>query len=153
MSVVIDRDRGFRAMLRRMLRIRHGPSVTVGVQGSDAAEDRDGITNAELATIHEFGAPGANIPQRSFIRGTVDRERQKIQRLLDRAVRSGVSRGDVLRQLGIVGEAVKGEMVRTIDQTIGLAPNTLATEAAKGSTKPLIDIGVLKAAISYKVHP
>src|SRR5690348_6338928 len=57
--------------------------IKAGVVGGAAAEQRkDGITNAELATIHEFGAPQAHIPARSFIRSTFDNKRVEYERAL-----------------------------------------------------------------------
>ncbi len=151
MSTVKDIDRGFRQLVRNFVRMRRGPNVTVGIQGDEAMEQRDGITNANLAAVHEFGSADGSIPQRSFIRGTTDRERAKINRLLERAVKAGV-RGDVRRELGKVGEVIRAAMVRTIDQSIGIKANAPATIARKGSSVPLIDTGVLKGAISWEYH-
>lgn len=49
------------------------PIVRIGVLGSGArsAKGNGGgktPTNAEVGAVHEFGAPGRNIPQRSFLR-------------------------------------------------------------------------------------
>lgn len=44
--------------------------VTVGIHAEEGAGEHDGLSNAELGTIHEFGA--GDIPQRSFIRGYID---------------------------------------------------------------------------------
>ena len=138
-----------------MRRWRRGPNVTVGIQGAAAAEDRGaGETNASLAAIHEFGAPAAGIPSRPFMRGTVEREQSLIARMLDRAARRGaMPQGNLLRELGVVGERVRAEMIRTIDNTIGLAELKQATIDAKGGkSRPLIDSGTLKNSITHVVH-
>lgn len=152
-SGVIDIDRGMKAMVRRFIRYKRGPYVTVGIQGTEAEEEREfGETNVTLAVVHEFGSKDGRIPQRSFIRSTIDRERNKIQKLLDRSARRALTSADVLHALGEVGEFTKSQMVRTIDQSIGLKKLAKSTELAKKSTKPLIDTGILKGSITWKVH-
>ena len=153
MSVVRDIDRGFKKLVRNFRRMRPGPNVTVGVQGSDAGTSRGpGFNNATLAAVHEFGSADGTIPQRSFLRATTDRERALITRMLTRAAREGAVKGDIKRQLGIVGEKVRSEVIRTIDQSIGLKALASSTIRAKGSTKPLIDTGILKGSITWEVH-
>jgi hypothetical protein len=140
-------------MVRRFRAMRAGPNVTVGIQGAEASEDRGfGETNATLAAIHEFGSRDGSIPQRSFLRGTADRERAKINRLLTKAVKNAAANGGIKRELGVVGSAVVAEVVRTIDQSIDLVALKAATIARKGSTTPLIDDGILKGAITHVVH-
>jgi len=150
---VVDRDRGYRKFARNMQRFAKGPNVTVGVQGTQAAETRKfGETNAAIAAIHEFGSIDGRIPQRSFIRAPMDRERALINRMLEVAVRSTARDGNARKHLGIVGARARAEMVRTIDQSIGLAPLAAATVARKRSSRPLIDTGQLKASLTWKVH-
>lgn len=149
-----DVDKGYQGLVRRFLNwARRGPSVTIGIQGTEASEEReDGLTNAELAMIHEFGTADGNIVQRSFIRGTVEREKGPIFSLLRKETKAMAKDGDFFRHLGRVGEFVKSEMVKTIDQSIGLPKLEPATIAEKGSTQPLIDTGILKGSITWKVH-
>lgn len=47
--------------------LKHKPVIQVGVfQGK--AQRRDGLSNAELASIHEFGSPQHGLPPRSMLR-------------------------------------------------------------------------------------
>lgn len=154
-SQVVDIDRGYRAMVRRFRRYGVGPNVTVGIQGTEAAETREfGVNNASLAAVHEFGSRDGRIPQRSFLRSTVDRERERIQRLLERGARRAVTGEAVERALGLVGEFTRGQMVRTIDQSIDIKPLAQSTIARRryGGTTPLVDEGILKRSITWKVH-
>ena len=50
-----------------------------------------GLRVLDIATIHEFGAPAAGIPQRSFVRATVDEHRADIARI-QRALAARVER-------------------------------------------------------------
>lgn len=150
---VVDRDRGYRKFARNMRRHAKGPNVTVGVQGTEASETRKfGETNAAIAATHEFGSIDGRIQQRSFIRAPMDRERALILRMLEVAVRSTARDGNARKHLGIVGARARAEMVRTIDQSIGLALLARSTRLRKGSSRPLIDTGQLKGSITWKVH-
>ena len=66
--VVRDRDNGFKAFFKGV-RDLGSSRVKVGIQGREAAEiHAGGLPTVALATIHEFGAPNADIPSRSFLR-------------------------------------------------------------------------------------
>ena len=152
---VKDTDRGFNRMWRTFRAHRGGPHARVGIQGTDASEPHGfGQTNLTIAAVHEFGAKNGRPPQRSFIRATIDRERSQLTRLLRREARAMAFDGDWRRHLGIVGAKARAEMVRTIDQSIGLKPLTPAGIRSKQvpSTQPLIDTGQLKGAISWEVR-
>lgn len=150
---ITDRDRGFAAMVARLA--KH-PSVKVGVLSDEPKEERDGageeISLLEVAAIHEFGAPAANIPQRSFIRETVDVKREEIQRLqLVQAQR--IVKGDVEPEAAVeqIGARVKGMIQQRIAAGIE-PPNAPSTIERKGSSKPLVDTGQLRESIDYQVE-
>lgn len=110
---------------------------------------------ARIATIHEFGAPGANIPERSFIRSTLTARRGELEALQKR-VAKGVATGKLGAQRGheMLGAwAVRAIKDRIIDGS-GFEPlawSTLHDKVRRGKTKILIDTGQLVASISYKV--
>ena len=145
---VKDKDRGWRRMLA--IALEANPLVvTVGVQG-DAERATGEISNIDLATIHEFGAPGAGIPERSFIRSTLEDQqgyRELARKLTDAVVAGKV---DVPKALALFGEQVSSDIKRKIESGID-PPNAPATVAKKGSSKPLVDTGQLKNSISYVV--
>lgn len=148
-------ERGLARLLAKLRLHARGPHVRVGVQGQEAEELHPdfGDSNVKLAAVHEFGSKDGRIPQRSFIRATVDRERDKIGGYLQRA--SGrVARGkNIEQELGVVGAKAVAEIRRTIDQSIGLKPLTKAGILSKQvpSTKPLLDTGQLKNSVTWKV--
>jgi len=151
-SGVRDVDRGYKKLGRTLRSMSRKPRVVrIGVQGAENNEPRDvfGTSNIELALVHEFGSRDGRVPQRSFIRSTVDRERQMFERLLQRAARMLAEGTDEYVALGQVGEVVKSEMVRTIDETIGLKPLAQATKDRKGSSVPLDDTSQMKNSISW----
>jgi len=140
-----------------------GAVVHVGVLASRAAAPTKpgSISVVELAAIHEFGAPGAGIPERSFIRSTFREhaaaELQVNLRKLAKGIVSGKLTADrALNVLGAWGaSAVKNSIVkRMIKQD--LAPETIRrknrTAKDKGdATTALVDTGRLLGAIAYEV--
>lgn len=83
---LVVRDHGmrrFQALVRDLA--KSDPHVKVGVleeKGGGEEVEGTGITMAGLAAIHEFGAPDANIPERSFIRASFDQNRDKYRQRL-----------------------------------------------------------------------
>lgn len=149
----IGTDRRWQQILKKMLRIRE-PFVKVGVLASQGGDDTDesGVTVLQVAVIHEFGAPAANIPQRSFIRSTVDDRdaqlRAMIRKLLNRVVERRLSATKALDILGLwLASEIKKQIVSGIDP-----PLKQATVAAKGSTTPLVDTGRLLNSITHEVE-
>lgn len=156
---VSDKDKGWKALQDRAIRLsRSGAFTRVGVQGSEAsgAHMGSGQTVAEIATVHEFGAvtdSGVVIPQRSFIRAAIDENAPRLQRtatLLGRGVLLGkFQRGQALE---LLGHQAVGIMKLRIARGL-TPPNSPATIARKGSSKPLIDSGQLRGSITHKAEP
>jgi hypothetical protein len=150
---VVDKDTGFKKFFARWRKVvassrRGGPNVTVGIQGNEAAAQHEGeITNLVLGTIHEFGAPAAGIPSRSFIRSTIDKNRRKYEKMIrDLGIRT--LQGKALKQgLFILGETVRADIIRRIQAAE-------IKQELKPPTEPpaLVDTGQLINAISSVVH-
>lgn len=91
------------------------------------------------------------IPERSFIRATVDQKSKMIAKRAGRLM-GQVMQGtiDTRRALEILGLYVKGQMQTRISRGIAppLKPSTIRR---KGSAKPLIDKGQLRASIEFEV--
>ncbi|GAB5547806.1 MAG: hypothetical protein SangKO_075660 [Sandaracinaceae bacterium] len=113
MSRVFDRDRGARALTRRLEKLARAPRVTVGVHADTGEQQHDGPSEAtvrEVATFNEFGT--AKQQPRSFVRASVDEKERDIERGLAKAAEHAARRGvdiddDVLRE---VGESVADRM-------------------------------------------
>lgn len=135
-----------------------GAHVVVGVL-SDKKNQRKGepITNAVLGFIHEFGTEDGHVPERSFIRSTIDSNRAKyaafIRRLARLVLLGQLSEADALNMIGL---KVQGDVVRTINAGIPppLAQSTIRSKTVNGKagTTPLINTGQLKSAITYEVR-
>lgn len=157
---VTDRDFGWNHLKGAVLKLGEGGAFTlVGVQGTRAAANVQDttLTYAELARIHEFGATvrtkkGAiiKIPERSFLRATIDQYRTAIQKRAT-ALGKGVLLDlfTVEQALELLGEYAVGLIRQRMADGIP-PPNAPSTIKRKGSSKPLIDTGGLRASISHR---
>jgi len=149
--------------------------ITVGIHGQEGgdghlagssfAEDgalepgRSPLTVAEVAAFHEFGvgpfqlpsgAVHPGIPQRSFIRGWFDESQPFIAETLRAQMRLVIAGKLPVEKAGArIALAFEGSVKQRIAKGIA-PPLSPVTVAAKGSSKPLIDRGQLRAAVRGK---
>ncbi len=142
---IVDTDKGY-AKLKREIDATKNARVTVGVHGTE------GSSQVIIASTHEFGAPVVGIPTRSFLRSTLDKNRNKYkqlaQKMLAKILEAKLTTDKALNLLGL---RIKSDVVAKIDSNIP-PPNTEGTIKAKGSSHTLIDTGSLKQSITYVVH-
>lgn len=129
-----------------------GGRVTVGIhaeEGGAQHPSEGGETVAEIASLHELGAPKLNIPERSFVRAWVDENEPRARQVLAQLLQRNYPNTErAYQQFALWAEA---DVKARIDR--GLTPaNSEFTIAQKGSDKPLIDQGILKASIKGKVE-
>ncbi len=127
--------------------------LRIGILGPGATELEEGssLTLAALGAIHEYGAPEAGIPERSFIRSTMANRAGDLKALWASELRLVIARQKTPRQ---AMEEVGQQIVAWIKATIraGIEPPLWEeTVRRKGSSKPLIDHGQLINAITYEV--
>ncbi|MCA9506841.1 MAG: hypothetical protein KC505_00285 [Myxococcales bacterium] len=124
----------------------------LGILQDEPHDDDKKFSMVDLAMVHEYGSRDQNIPSRSFIRSTCDRKHKDHIRLLrqlqDKVVLGRLSKKQALIQFG---EVVKSDMVQSINNGIepALKPETIKR---KGSSKPLIDHGILKGKITHEIR-
>ncbi len=135
--------------------------IQIGVLGSDVTrkhkkpgETTASITNAEIGLIHEKGSVTRNIPRRSFLEMPLTTKfNQAKKEEIRELVRATAAQLDVKRTLGLVGVLAE-DVVQDAFDTGGFgkwAPNSPRTVRAKGSSKPLIDIGELRKSVTSRV--
>ena len=128
--------------------------VQVGVVGSQAStpvEPGSPLNMAGLATIHEYGAPSINIPERAPIRKTfaakVSQLKQLKARLAKKVIEGNMTMREAHEAIGMYGAAeVKKTIIAGVDP-----PNAPSTIERKGSSKPLIHHGRLLNAYTHLV--
>jgi len=169
---VIDRDLGWEKILKEVGSYREA-YTKVGIQGTQAGLDHEGVSNVELATIHEYGCKmtvtpaqsrwmGANlglakpagstleIPARSFVRASIDGERTKYDgqsaKLAGRVLEGKMS----FRQaMAILGRVISSGMQRFVKSGRVKPPLAPVTIERKNSTQPLVDTGQLVNSITH----
>ena len=154
-NTVTDRDNGWKALRARVAKLK-GARVRVGILDDAPKQESSGappskLTVAEVAAIHEFGAPEANIPQRSFVRATVDAKAAEIA-ALQHGQASAVFQGKT--ELGPALDRIGAKVASMMQATIaaGITPPLKPeTVERKGSSKPLVNTGQLKSSITWKV--
>lgn len=142
-TTVVDRDLGWVDIVRRL---RTAPDIRLLV----GVDDSDGDDLPDIAERNEFG--DGHVPERSFLRATVDANRDNYLRELadaeDAYIIDGVSPEHALDALGqSVVEDIQDRITAHIDP-----PNAPSTIERKGSDTPLVDTGRLFNAINYRIE-
>jgi hypothetical protein len=144
---ITDRDRGAKALLRRL---RGTVTIRVGVIGTAAraAHPKAGMSVGELASLHELGI---GVPRRSFLRDTFDQEWSTTKASLRLIPRSVVSGSTAQAAATRFGESSSKSVVASIDANISppLDPSTIA---GKSNAGVLVDTGTLRRAVSCEVE-
>lgn len=120
----------------------------VGFQRGTAA-DEDGADMADVAMWNELGTEHS--PSRPFMRQSVDNNASKVTAMCGhqlRALAQGKTTAkEALQQIGVMQKAlVQAEITNG-----SFAPNAPYTVAKKGSSKPLIDTGRMRASVTVEV--
>lgn len=141
-----------KAKIERELRAARKLVALVGIP-SDAKrhEDNPNIGLAEIAFIMEKGSTVNNIPPRPFMQQTRTMNEKKVADLSKKYL-SAISTGkmsamDAIKKLGASYESA----MKKIFISGTFAPNAPSTARRKKSSRPLIDTGLLRQSIKYKV--
>lgn len=119
------------------------PTLEVGF--FEKARYPDGEFVASVAYKNEYGNP--RIPPRPFFRGAIFNNSDKWGDLALKFFK----RADSETALGMLGESIRGDIIRSIDKT-NTPPNSPVTIARKGSSKPLVDTGLLRASVTFQLR-
>lgn len=145
--------------LRKNLAALTKRQTLVGVPSTTASRKQGtGPTNALLAYVHDNGSPARGIPAREFLRPGIKDAQKEIEAKLGQTARQALdgSVDDIEKGLMAVGLIAQKAVRRKITQGpfVPLKPGTLAARRRRGrkGTKPLIDTGALRQAISFSVR-
>jgi hypothetical protein len=152
-SRVIDRDLGYSRIIRNLKEIGklRTPAVFVGIS-ADAGTYPDGTPVVLVAGVNEFGSSDGRVPERSYLRSTMDEKRAVYLAALTKASGKGVDfgKGALRRELEALGDRAVKDVQRKID-AIKSPRNAPSTVARKGFDDPLVETERLKRAISSEV--
>lgn len=144
------RDLGWNKIVKAIRASAGGTVLDVGV--FDTGQPRQGAqaTNAEIALVHEFGSPAAGIPERSFLRSTIDAHRARYTAAIKKIAAQVLKGKDTYTAMNLLGMSAAADVKRTIQQGVAppLQPETIAR---KGSSKPLIDTGQLITSVTWRL--
>ena len=138
------------------MRVMAGVPAAKGLRTEE--DGQAGINNAGLMFIHEYGAPEANIPARPVVHPAVASIRKEIiQALRSAGLAALEGRVKKVEQIyNALGNTAQNAMRKRITDGpfIPLSPRTIAARRAKGrkGTKPLIDTGQLRRALTYVIR-
>jgi len=118
---------------------------------------------AAVAAQNEYGAPHLHIPARPFMAPAVANNRVKWLRIMEKGAASAVIGGtDITSVLKDIGGVAEGDVRKAIQAVTSppLAPVTIANrlhklskkKVSKTLTKPLIDTGIMFAAVTSAVE-
>lgn len=148
---IITRDGArFRAEMNKLKKLQ----VRVGYQNGKAnKKDHNGEeTDVDLCDVAMFNELGTSIaPSRPFMRQSVDKNADKINRFLKaqlQRIKSGQATAeDVMKAIGVFQKGLVQETIKNGEFT----PNAPATISKKGSSKPLIDTGQMRQSVNFVV--
>lgn len=145
-----DTDKGFLAIKKALLSLKK-KEIKVGIHEGAGENAKTGTLIVDYATANEYGT--SKIPERSFMRSTYDEKQQEwnkaIEKIVDSVVEGGV--GNIEQKISLVGEQVVNDIKEKISSNVP-PPLSEATIRRKGSSKTLIDTGIMKTSITYKVE-
>jgi hypothetical protein len=162
MSAVTDIDRGYARILQDIASL-DDTVVFVGIRQEKGMDEDGDITVAGYATVNEFGSEDGRVPERSFLRSTVDENEAKYQGLLaaqvglvlegkltpDKALMSLGERAVADVQMKIRSNIPPANAESTYRKIkVGLAKGTHGS----GPKVTLIDTGRMRQSIDYEVH-
>lgn len=105
----------------------------------------DGTSVIMVGSVHEFGSPSRNVPERSFLRSTMNENSRKYKaEMIDMglSIATGKAKSEEsLRLLGLMVESDVKDKITTID-----SPPLKSREG-----NPLVDTGHLRQTITFEV--
>jgi len=141
-SKVIVKDRGWNRFVRRIKRHK-STNWEIGIFADELYPD--GTYIASIGSIQEFGT--SRIPQRSFMRSTVEEFRAEINRRIAKNTGLFVDKG--FEPLEEAAEFLREKIEQRID-TFSDPGNAELTIDRKGKDDPLVDTGHLRQSIKTR---
>lgn len=149
--VTEKRNLKIEAMLNDLLKKSGLRSVAVGYWVGENKTD-EGADLVTVARANEYGTK--RIPQRSFLRSTVDENKEQIDRRIVAEMKAVVDdRKDFLAALTALGVYAVALVKRKISRSREWAtPLAWSTVKRKGSTQPLVDTGQMRNKVDYRIE-
>lgn len=138
-------DKGFARALDEAGFAKGKSFVKVGVLSKDGSEDRGGITLAGIASVHEFGTSDGKVPSRSWMRSTLEEQKDKIFAQSFAMISNTIlGKTNIRKALNTIGLIISDEFRKKITN-IQDPPLKVSPRKPQGGTNPLVDTGRLRA--------
>jgi phage gpG-like protein len=114
---VVVIDRGWGKIIKNATTVAKGKAASVGFQGSEAEmidPEHGGMTNVELAAIHEFGTKDGKIPARPMIQQTFSKHSSKIDKAMVKVSKDFFDGKNIDGELRMVGEDFRSDIIQEI---------------------------------------
>lgn len=136
-------------------------TVLVGIpEDTSERKNHDGINNATLLAINNFGSPANNIPARPVMEIGIRNAQEPIAAEFAKAAKEVLTKGPAAVDLYFnrAGMIAANSIKKAINSQEGISPpaeSTMASRKARGfkGTKALIVTGQMRNAITYVVKP
>lgn len=144
-------DHGFAQALEQAGYAKGKSFVKVGVLSKDGSEDRGGITLAGIASVHEFGTADGRVPSRSWMRSTLEEQKEKIHLISAKVISDTIlGKTNIRKGLNLIG-AIMADMFKAKITAIQQPPLKVSPRKPRGGTNPLVDTGRLRSSQSHQV--
>lgn len=144
MATIKGGDKFEAAMHELASKISGGKSLEVGFLAGATYPDGTGVPF--VAAMNEFGH--GNAPPRPFFRRMIAAKSPEWPKAIAGLLKK--TNYDVDRTLDLTGEAIKGQLVQSINDLVS-PPLAQSTIDRKGFDKPLIDTSVMVNSVGYQV--
>lgn len=145
MSVEIIRSGdGVKTLLEKFEKLRNkGVYVGIPAESNSSVDGANDFNMAALAAVLEFGSADGRIPERPFLRQTLQENEKKYANFFAEQLRGGKDIEQIYQMLAMMAQ---GDVQKNIVNG-GWTPNARSTIRRKGSSKPLIDTGRLRQSV------
>lgn len=155
MFTLKGRSSGSNVLQRILNKTRRNPTidVAVGFIGDKATQDHGGLTNVELAVLHEYGT--SELPARPFLAKSLDEGKGEWKPVLQQQAQRLLSGQRVnTAAIGAVGKRVIREFLLAGKAQPALSPYTVEKKRLHGASSPscpLVDTHQLVNSVDWKV--
>lgn len=153
MKATVTTTRKTKVDLKKMFKSIRSSHVKAGVLGRAGAHGDGKLTNAQLASIHEFGL--GRVPARPFIAPPFLEKKAEHLAAIRKAHKEFLRTGNpdvFLMALELEGQKIVANQRAYVTAGPGIPPPLApATIARKGSSRPLVDTGQMIRSLDYVV--
>jgi len=126
--------------------------IVAGLPTSAPAYPDSGESVVDVGLQNEFGVQSKRIPERSFLRSTLQENKKKYSQQAFKVIKASIKQKKPIdKTLGLVGQVMEDDIKKKIVD-LKTPPNAKFTIDKKGSSNPLVDSGHMGQSIRHEVR-